>query len=197
MAQELKNRVELPKFFAEQGFTEGAEIGVFTGYFSEIMFKNIPGLHLYCVDIWGEGKYKRAEEECLERLQSYNATIIKKYSVEAAKNIPDGSLDFVYIDGAHDYDNVKADIEAWTPKVRIGGIVSGDDFYDFPSGKGGVMRAATEYTSHHHYNLRLTDWNIDNPIRDDRQPSFWFVKTHNDGMQHPHTNESYDGFKNS
>lgn len=193
----LSNRVELTKYFAELGFTKGAEVGVFTGYFSEVMFQHIPALHLYCVDIWGEGKYKRAEEECLERLKPYDTTIIKKYSVEAAKDVPDGSLDFVYIDGAHDYDNVKADINAWASKVRVGGIIAGDDFYDFPSGKGGVMRAATEYASHHHFNLNLTEWDITNPIRDDRQPSFYMLKTHDNGPQHPHTNESYDDFRNS
>lgn len=193
----LSNRVELAKYFAELGFTEGAEIGVFTGYFSEVMFKNIPALHLYCVDIWGERKYQRAEEECLERLKPYNTTIIKKYSVEAAKDVPDDSLDFVYIDGAHDYDNVKADIQAWAPKIRVGGIIAGDDFYDFPSGKGGVMRAATEYASHHHYDLKLTEWDIENPIRDDRQPSFYFVKSHNNGTQHPHEKGNYDGFRNA
>lgn len=191
----MKNRRELAKYFAEQGFSKGAEIGVFGGYYSEVLFKNIPALHLYCVDIWGKGKYKRAEDECLERLKSYNKTIIKKPSVEAAKDVPDGSLDFVYIDAAHDYENVKLDINAWTPKVKIGGIVAGDDFYDFPSGKGGVMRAVTEYTSHHHYGLKLTGWNIDDPIRDDRMPSFWFVKTHNDGTKHPHTGEPFNGFR--
>lgn len=195
MASELKNRVDLPKMFAEQGFKKGAEVGVFTGYFSEVMFKNIPELKLICVDIWGTGKYKRAEEECLARLAPYNARIIKKHSVEAAKEVPDESLDFVYIDAAHDYENVKLDINAWAPKVRVGGIIAGDDFYDFPSGKGGVMRAATEYTSHHHYDLKITNWDIDNPIRDDRQPSFWFVKTHNDGPQHPHIKEPFSDFK--
>ena len=193
----MKNRIELAEYFAEQGFTKGAEVGVFTGYYSEILFKNIPALHLYCVDIWGHGKYQRAEDECLERLKPYNATIIKKYSVEAAKDVPDGSLDFVYIDAAHDYDNVKADINAWASKVRVGGIVALDDFYDFPSGKGGVMRAATGYTSHHHFNLKLTDWDIENPVRDDRQPNAWFIRSHDNGTQHPHLNESYDGFKNS
>ena len=178
MAQELTNRIDLARYFAEQGFTKGAEIGVFTGYYSEVLFKSIPDLHMYCIDIWGWGKYQRHEQECLERLQPYNATIIKEYSVEAAKQVPDGSLDFVYIDAAHDYENVKKDIEAWTPKVRIGGIVSGDDFYNFPSGKGGVMQAVTEFTSNNRYDLKLTSWNEENPIRDDRQPSFYFTRTH-------------------
>lgn len=183
----FKNRVALAEYFGNLGFKVGAEVGVFAGYYSEILCKTMPGLDLTCVDIWGTGKYKRAEEECLARLKPYNCRIVKKYSVEAAKGVLDKSLDFVYIDGAHDYDNVRADIEAWAPKVRIGGIVAGDDFYDFPSGKGGVMKAATEYTSHHHYNLQLTEWNSENPIRDDRQPSFWFVKEHDDGVLDPHS----------
>lgn len=196
MAQEFKNRIELADFLANSG-SIGAEVGVFTGYYSEIMLKNNPNLHLYCVDIWGTGKYKRAEDECLKRLGQYpgRVTIIKNYSVEAAKQVADGSLSFVYIDGAHDYDNAQADIKAWAPKVRVGGIIAGDDFYDFPSGKGGVMRAATEYASHHHFDLKLTNWDITNPIRDDRQPSFWFVKTHDNGSQHPHIDESFRGFR--
>lgn len=192
----LNNRIELAKYFDELGFKKGAEVGVFTGYYSEVLCKAIPGLDLTCVDIWGEGKYRRAEEECLARLAPYGCKIIKNYSVEGAKEVEDDSLDFVYIDAAHDYENVKADIKAWAPKVRVGGIIAGDDFYDFPSGKGGVMRAATEFTSHHHYDLNLTKWNIEDPVRDDRMPSFWFVKTHNNGPQHPHINEPYKEFKN-
>ena len=174
----MKSRIALAHHLAGRGFKKGAEIGVFTGYFSEVLCKAIPGLELICVDIWGWGKYQRAEEECLERLKPYNVKIIKKYSVEAAKEVPDGSLDFVYIDAAHDYDNVMKDLEAWTYKVRIGGIVSGDDFYDFPSRKGGVMGAVCDFTSKNRYNLKLTDWDENNPIRDDRQPNFWFVRTH-------------------
>lgn len=186
----MKNRTELVDFLAKQGFKKGAEIGVFTGYYSELLCKAMPGLDLTCVDIWGWGKYKEAEQECIKRLKPYNCKIIKDYSVNAAKQIEDESLDFVYIDGAHDYKNVRDDLEAWTPKVRVGGIVAGDDFYDFPSGKGGVMKAVTEYTSHHLFNLKLTDWDIDNPVRDDRQPSFYFVRSHNKGRQSPHENHT-------
>lgn len=189
------SRLDLAKYFNDLGFKKGAEVGVFGGYFSEVLCKAMPGLDLTCVDIWGHGKYQRAEDECLARLKPYGCKIIKKFSAEGAKDVEDGSLDFVYIDAAHDYENVKIDINAWAPKVRVGGIIAGDDFYDFPSGEGGVMKAVTEYTSHHHYDLKLTDWNIENPIRDDRQPSFWFVKTHDNGPQHPHTDEKFNGFK--
>ena len=56
-------------------------------------------------------------------------------SVEAAKTYADGSLDLVYIDAAHDYDNVIADITAWLPKVRKGGTLSGYDFNHPPVNK--------------------------------------------------------------
>lgn len=192
----MRNRIELAQYFSKLGFKVGAEVGVFAGYYSQVLCETIPELKLYCCDIWGWGKYQKAEDECLERLKPYNVTIIKKHSVEAAKDIIDGSLDFVYIDAAHDYENVKLDIAAWAPKVRVGGIIAGDDFYDFPSGKGGVMRAVTEFASHYHYDLKLTDWNIDNPIRDDRMPNFWFVKTHDNGPQHPHEKENFSDFRN-
>lgn len=182
MAQEFTNRVEMADWFAKQGFKKGAEVGVFGGYFSEVLCRAMPGLDLTCCDIWGKGKYKEAEDACLARLKPYNVTILKKPSVEGAKDVPDGSLDFVYIDAAHDYENVKLDIEAWVPKVRIGGVVSGDDFYQGNSGGMGVMRAVTEYCNDirqgHRYDLKLTAWNEENPIRDDRQPSWYFVKTH-------------------
>ncbi len=38
-------------------------------------------------------------------------------------------LDFVYIDGDHRYEAVKADIQAWLPHVRAGGIIAGHDAY--------------------------------------------------------------------
>jgi cephalosporin hydroxylase len=55
----------------------------------------------------------------------YNA--VRLDSVSAAKLYNDNSLDFVFIDGAHDYDSVMADIQAWLPKVKPNGILAGDD----------------------------------------------------------------------
>lgn len=52
----------------------------------------------------------------------------KMTSVEAARTYPDQSLDFVFIDGLHDYDNVTIDIHSWFPKIKKGGILAGHDY---------------------------------------------------------------------
>ena len=40
----------------------------------------------------------------------------------------DESLDFIFIDASHDYQNVYDDIKAWFPKVKKSGIISGHDY---------------------------------------------------------------------
>ena len=49
-------------------------------------------------------------------------------SVDAAKLYDDGSLDLVFIDAGHTFEDVVADIEAWLPKVRPYGFIAGHDY---------------------------------------------------------------------
>ena len=49
-------------------------------------------------------------------------------AVEAADGFDDESLDFVYIDGNHDFLHVAQDLHHWEKKVRLGGLVAGHDF---------------------------------------------------------------------
>ena len=60
-------------------------------------------------------------------------------SIEAAKKFEDESIDLVFIDACHEYEPVKADVLAWLPKVRKGGMIAGHDysFEMFP----GVVKA--------------------------------------------------------
>lgn len=129
---------ELLETFKELGFTTGAEIGVEQGLYSEKICQMIPGIKLYCIDAWKNypGYFERFSQKQLsqfyletkKRLKPYNCKIIRGFSENVYKRIPDESLDFLYIDGNHDFFYITQDLHCWTPKVRPGGIVSGHDF---------------------------------------------------------------------
>jgi hypothetical protein len=69
--------------------------------------------------------------------------IIHADSIEASKQFEDKSLDFVFIDGSHLYEAIRADIDAWLPKVKIGGYIGGHDI-DGPEDFNGVRQAVDE-----------------------------------------------------
>lgn len=58
--------------------------------------------------------------------------VLKMSSVDSAATFQDASLDFVFIDAAHEYENVMADIAVWLPKVKVGGILAGHDYFHQP-----------------------------------------------------------------
>jgi hypothetical protein len=128
----------LGEIFKDLKFKVGAEIGVERGYFSELLCKENPDMKLYCIDKWkvykGYRDHTRQEkldrycEESKKRLSKYNCEIIKDWSMDAVKKFKDESLDFVFIDGNHDFQHCTNDIAEWTKKVRKGGIVSGHDY---------------------------------------------------------------------
>lgn len=132
-------RLGLSKLCADLGFTTGAEIGVWKGKWSAQLCKDNPKLHMLCVDLWAtydtyDDSRNRADalsaahQEAVTVLAPYRCTILREASVAAATSVPDGSLDFVYIDANHGEAFVRADLEAWVPKVRRGGIVAGHDY---------------------------------------------------------------------
>jgi predicted O-methyltransferase YrrM len=58
-----------------------------------------------------------------------HVNFIRMESAKAAALYEDESLDFVFIDACHETEAVKADILAWWPKVKIGGILAGHDYF--------------------------------------------------------------------
>lgn len=54
--------------------------------------------------------------------------IVVSKSVDAAKRYKDNSLEFVFIDAAHDEKSVRQDIAAWRPKIKPGGVLAGHDY---------------------------------------------------------------------
>lgn len=124
------------------------EIGTFTGGTAEILAEAMaPDGHLVTIDPyltrpavhWGQadGQIQEVFFTCGEALlQAVNrlerfrnrVTQIMGESVKVARMFADQSLDLVFIDGAHDYESVMADLRAWLPKVKPDGIISGHDF---------------------------------------------------------------------
>ena len=147
-------REMLAAFMNEVGFRSGAEIGVKKGEYSERLCRNMRGLKLKSVDPWHgfrRNSQKRMDiyyKITCDTLSQYGVEIIRKTSMEAVKDVPDSSLDFVYIDAMHEFDLVMMDIILWVPKVRNGGIVSGHD-YTPRTVFCGVMEAVNAYTQAH------------------------------------------------
>jgi len=160
----------LPKLFQMAGH-KGAEIGVRDGAFSEEICKVVRGEHV-CVDIWDEYYHfdkdygRKNLEACRERLKPYNVRYIEKPSVEAAAEIDDESLDYVYIDADHRFDYVMEDLIAWGRKVRPGGVIAGHDYYRFRN--AGVVDAVDLYTRMH----GVQEWFV----TDEKESSFFWVK---------------------
>ena len=130
------NRPIMAECLAELGFNLGAEVGVQEGDHSMILLKANPKLKLFCVDSWENYPgYKdfthslpKIGRMAKKNLAPFNAKLIKKFSMDALKDFEDESLDFVYIDAAHDFKNVAMDMAEWHKKVRKGGIVFGHDY---------------------------------------------------------------------
>lgn len=171
----MKNRIQLAEYFNQLGYKTGAEIGVHRGRYSEILCQAMPGLKLLAVDKWTR-HWGKAYPDAVARLEPYGVTVVRAASIDAAVEVQDGSLDFVYIDAEHSYEAVRQDLQAWVPKVRDGGMVAGHDYYYTRSGNGGVIEAVDEFVKENRYTLHLTDWDYKNPVEDDRQPSWYFKK---------------------
>jgi predicted O-methyltransferase YrrM len=91
--------------------------------------------------------------------------------MEAVKDFKDESLDFVFIDGNHQYSYVLEDITEWSKKVRSGGIVSGHDYFEFLD--NGVIRAVNEYVKQYpQIKLNITTTHK----RPKNTYCFWWIK---------------------
>jgi predicted O-methyltransferase YrrM len=67
--------------------------------------------------------------------------VLRKTSLQAAPLVEE-MLDFVFIDGIHNYENVLTDIRLWAPKVKRGGYVVGDN-----AELGDVTHAVRDYAA--------------------------------------------------
>lgn len=133
------------------------EVGSWKGKSSAYMAVEIANsnkqIEFICIDTW-EGSIEHQNDPNLHNL--YNIfksnmsplagyyTEIKMKSLDAVKLFDDNSIDFVFIDASHEYEDVKNDILQWYPKIKVGGVLAGHDYYINSNFNSGVNRAVNE-----------------------------------------------------
>lgn len=180
---DLKNRRELIHLTKKLNFKVGVEVGVSWGLFSKFILEN-SDMILYSVDPWEDNAELShsadAYNSSLKLLKPFGerSIMIKDYSPAVCERFQDSSIDFVYIDGLHSFDAVKADLEGWYDKVKTNGIIAGHDYSE--KDWIGVVMAVNGFCYDRNIQLNLTGIGdgINNGIDefDGNQKSWWFYK---------------------
>jgi hypothetical protein len=129
--------------------TVGAELGVFTGLYSEVILADVRPAVLHLVDPWwlayGEqypdwGAYtdsgrlptRVAYEAAVARAEAArgdcDVRIHVSTSADWLRSLPDESLDWAYVDSTHEYRDTASELALLETKIRPGGLVLGDDW---------------------------------------------------------------------
>lgn len=134
------------------------EVGSWVGESAIAMLRNVwCESNIFCVDpftgnpkddsskalvYFGADRIRRTFKENLApEYEQKRVTLLDVKSLDAVHSFEEETIDFVYIDAQHEYEDVKADIEAWVHKVREGGTIAGHDYCNaFP----GVIKAVDE-----------------------------------------------------
>jgi predicted O-methyltransferase YrrM len=101
-------------------------------------------LTLVCVDAWtgSSDRFDAQYRELLARRDieaefrrhldalALAADVRRTTSLAAAATFEPGSVDLVFLDASHDEPAITADIAAWLPTLRAGGILAGHDYRD-------------------------------------------------------------------
>ena len=123
------------------------EVGVLEGELSSTILTHVPCKKLYSVDPWrqfektqyqdsindlSQETFNTMYKSVVEKLAKFGERqgVLRMTSVEAAATFPDNSIDFVFIDGNHEYSAVMSDFRAWYPKLKNGGYFCGDDVFN-------------------------------------------------------------------
>jgi hypothetical protein len=148
----------------------GVEVGVFEGYNALGVCKYSKPKKLYLVDpyrpytdlvgytsVFNQDDWDEIFERAKYKLKDYPVEFIREPSFDAVKSVPN-QLDFVYIDGDHRIEAVKRDLDAWYPKVRIGGLFGGHDITE-----SDVKQVIMEWVYYHpeyidNLKIKWNDW---------------------------------------
>jgi predicted O-methyltransferase YrrM len=129
------------------------EVGVYGGALSALL-ATVPTLEKqFIVDSW-EGGYSNFDQKHMDGIAAGvhewaktqpKLTVHHMRSLEGAKLFADESIDFFHTDGDHSLEGITSDLKAWLPKVKKGGILSGDN-YEIAAVAKGVSKLLPGHT---------------------------------------------------
>jgi predicted O-methyltransferase YrrM len=144
LATDAGDRMRLwASFLRQQEVATAAEVGVYRGSFAAHMLSETPSLtRYYMIDPWrhledwnkpanrSDNSFEGFFAETMAKTEEFAAkrVVLRGRTSEVVDQIPDGSLDFAYIDGDHTLRGVAIDLARIYPKLREGGYLAGDDF---------------------------------------------------------------------
>lgn len=183
--KDLKNRKNVGEYLNANNLTAfGAEIGVAYGENACAILDKWHGSGLILIDPWDISKcgeyidgsaqidFDGAYNYCINSLQKHigRSIILRGTSDEALDKIPDGFLDFCYIDGNHHDPQVSRDISLWYKKVKSGGLFGGHDYYDLDTDyyKCDVKSAVDKFVKEKKLTLHTT-------TEDQLDQSWWVI----------------------
>ena len=161
-----KSRYRLVKMLPARGV--GAEVGVWKGDFSASLLRHTRPKQLHLIDPWtfqeglprawygGLAAQSQADMDAISdgvrtrfatEIASGTVVIHRAPSADALSLLPDGGLDWVYVDGNHLYDGVMEDLTNALPKLRPGGLLACDDYGSPGWWEDGVRRAVDDFVA--------------------------------------------------
>lgn len=129
-------------FVARNDVRAVAEVGVWKGDFAGAMLASCPGITEYwLIDPWrrladwnkplnvSDAAFGGIYETALAATAGHEGVrrVLRGTTAEVIDLIPDGTLDFIYVDGDHTLRGITIDLLLAWPKIREGGVIGGDD----------------------------------------------------------------------
>lgn len=172
-SEEISHRTDFALLANARGYKDAVEVGVDQGVFARDFLSRFQGNWLFLVDPYEpypDFPYDRSGDQLVaaQALAPYHGRFrfVKARSVQAAPWVARViHPDFVYVDGAHEEDDVRADLEAWwavLPPDR--GMLAG---HDYDTDHPGVMLAVNRFAQEHGLIVRLT--------HEKTSPPSWYV----------------------
>ena len=90
-------------------------------------------------------KYTNVQNRFKVEIQKNKLDVHRGFSEDILSRFNDSYFDWAYIDGNHLYEFVKKDLILCIKKVKTGGIIAGDDYYEGGWCDGGVKKAVDEF----------------------------------------------------